>query len=274
MVVKILSVLHCNSFSGTNIVYLEIDKIKPNPFQPRRIFDEAELQELALSIKEYGIIQPVVVFEENDVYYLIVGERRWRASGKAGLKEIPALVKIKEQAKLLEIALIENIQRSNLNILEEAEAYLQLYEEFGLSHDEIARKVCKSRSVITNTIRLLKLPEEVKECLEKQMISAGHARALLMFNDKKTQVILCGRIIREGLTVRYIEELAGKNDIKDEKKLKRKEAEIFNVEEDLQILFGTKVEIKQNKKDEKGKIEISYYSIDDLNRIIDIITKN
>lgn len=269
-----LSIFRDNSLWETNIVYLDIDKINANPFQPRRIFDEGELRELALSIKEYGIIQPVVVFEEDGGYYLIVGERRWRASKLAGLKEIPALIKIKEQANLLEIALIENIQRSNLNVLEEAEAYLQLYEEFGLSHDEIARKVCKSRSVVTNTIRLLKLPDEVKKCLEKQMISPGHGRALLMFNDKNTQIILCGRIVKEGLTVRYIEELAGKDDVKDKQKLKRKEPEIFNVEEDLQRLFGTKVEIKQNKKEEKGKIEISYYSLDDLNRIIDIITNN
>ncbi|HPZ06919.1 MAG TPA: ParB/RepB/Spo0J family partition protein [Candidatus Eremiobacteraeota bacterium] len=269
----IFSQVDMTSTEEETIVQLKIDEIKPNPYQPRKNFDEEELQELSLSIKEHGLIQPVVTIKEGDTYYLVVGERRWRASKKAGLSKIPAVIKKKEDINFLLMALVENLQRSDLNPVEEAEALGQLSEEFELTQEEIASRVGKNRSTVANILRLLNLPGEIKESLRKGLISSGHARAILMIEKQEEQVIFCKKIIREGLSVRQAEELAK---IKEEIVKKpffrvNKPSQILDLEENLQKLFGTRVEIKQNKKENKGKIEIAFYSLEDLNRLLDII---
>ena len=261
------------------ITNLDIKEIKANPYQPRKEFNEEELEELAKSIKEHGLIQPVIVIKEREVYYLVVGERRLRAAAKAGLDKIPVILKKKEDIRLLEMALVENIQRANLNPMEEAEAFLQLSEEFSLTQEEIAEKVGKNRSTVANIMRLTNLPDEVKESLRKNLISSGHARAILMFDPPELQIKVCQKVIEEDLSIRQIEELARqKGPVEKEKNKTEKEdfrsSEVVDVEENLQKIFGTKVKIKQKGKEiNKGRIEISYFSVDDLNRIIDIINR-
>ncbi|MEQ8191398.1 MAG: ParB/RepB/Spo0J family partition protein [Candidatus Eremiobacterota bacterium] len=269
----IFSQVDITSSEEEGIAQINIDEITPNPYQPRKDFDEEELQNLANSIKEHGLIQPVVVVKEGDLYNLVVGERRLRAAQKAGLSEIPALIKKKEEVRLLEMAIVENIQRENLNPLEEAEAFGQLAEEFDLTQEQLAVKVGKNRSTVANILRLLHLPAEIKECLRKGLISSGHARAILMLDRKDAQILFCEKIIKEGLSVRQAEELAGKNDREKKKKISKvyKTVEVMDIQENLQKVFGTKVEIKHREKVNKGKIEISYYSLDDLNRLLDMM---
>jgi ParB family chromosome partitioning protein len=269
----IFSQVDITSSEEEGIAQLNIDEIKPNPCQPRKDFNEEELQNLANSIKEHGLIQPVVVVKEGESYNLVVGERRWRASQKAGLSKIPALIKKKEEVHLLEMALVENIQRENLNPMEEAEALGQLSVEFGFTQEEIALKLGKNRSTVANILRLLNLPGEVKENLRKGLISSGHARAILMLERADAEILLCEKIIKEGLSVRQAEELAGKKDGEKKKKISKvyKTVEVMDIQENLQKLFGTKVEIKHREKVNKGKIEISYYSLDDLNRVLDMM---
>ncbi len=269
----IFSQVDISSSEEEGIALLDIDEITPNPYQPRKDFDEEELQNLANSIKEHGLIQPVVVVKEGNLYNLVVGERRWRAVQKAGLSKIPALIKKKEEVRLLEMAIVENIQRENLNPLEEAEAFGQLLEEFGLTQEQLAVKVGKNRSTVANILRLLNLPSEVKENLRKGLISSGHARAILMLDREDAQILFCDKIIREGLSVRQAEELAGNKDKEKKKKITRvyKTVEVMDIQENLQKLFGTRVEIKHREKVNKGKIEISYYSLDDLNRLLDMM---
>jgi len=269
----IFSQVDITSSEEEGIALIGIDEITPNPYQPRKDFDEEELQNLANSIKEHGLIQPVVVVKEGNIYNLVVGERRWRAAQKAGLSKIPALIKKKEEVRLLEMAIVENIQRENLNPLEEAEAFGQLLEEFGLTQEQLAVKVGKNRSTVANILRLLNLPQEVKENLRKGLISSGHARAILMLDREDAQILFCDKIIREGLSVRQAEELAGNKDKEKKKKITRvyKTVEVMDIQENLQKLFGTRVEIKHREKANKGKIEISYYSLDDLNRLLDMM---
>lgn len=273
----IFSQVDTASFSEEeNIINLHTSDIKPNPYQPRKLFNEEELEALADSIKEHGLIQPVVVTKEKDFYQLVVGERRWRAALKAGQKTIPAVLRKKEDTSLLEVALVENIQRSDLNPLEEAAAYEQLSEEFGMTQEEIAERVGKNRSTVANILRLLNLPEEIKESLKKGLISAGHARAILMFETIDLQLKAYKKIMDYGLSVRQSEELAREKNFREKEEKKKetiiKKPEIIDIEDNLGKMFGTEVKInKKGKNFTRGKIEISYYSIEDLNRLIEIL---
>ena len=251
---------------------IRISDIEPNKEQPRKKFDEDALNELAESIKQYGIIQPIVVTKpKNGFYEIIAGERRWRAAKLAGLKEVPVIIKDYSNIEIVEIALIENIQRENLNPIEEAIAYKRLLTEFNLKQDEVAERVSKSRVAITNSMRLLNLDERVQEILINEMISMGHARALLGIEDGDEQYNLAMRVFDEKLSVRDIEKIVkAKNNKKKVEKPKEKEVLYQDLEEKLKSIFGTKVTI--NNKGNKGKIEIEYYSKEDLERIYDLIT--
>jgi ParB family chromosome partitioning protein len=253
---------------------VNINEIEPNRNQPRKHFDEQALKELADSIKQYGIIQPLVVQKKEEYYEIIAGERRWRAAKLAGIKEIPVIVKNYSENEILEIALIENIQRENLNPIEEARAYQALLEEFSLKQDEIAEKVSKSRSAITNSLRLLKLNEKVQEMVVNGELSMGHARALLAIKDQEVQIQTAKRIVEEGLSVRNIEKIVKELSNKKEKKKEDDRYKYLykDAEENLKQILGNKVSIK-NKKNNKGKIEIEYYSQDDLERIIDLLQR-
>ena len=252
---------------------LPIDKIEPNPDQPRNQFDEDTLQELSDSIKQYGMLQPILVTPKDDFYEIIAGERRWRAAKLAGLNEVPVMIRKYNENEVVEIALIENIQRDNLNPIEEAMAYKRLMEEFQLKQDEVAGKVSKSRAAITNSLRLLKLDPRVQKMLEEEMISTGHARALLAIDDEEQQFILANKIFDEKLSVRETEKLvkALKNPKKEVKKEKPEHTFIYeNIEEQIKNIMGTKVSVNQ-KANGKGKIEIEYYSEEELERIYDLL---
>ena len=255
---------------------LKITEVEPNRNQPRKNFDEDLLQELADSIKQYGIIQPLIVQKRDDYYEIIAGERRWRAAKIAGLKEVPVIIKDYTDREIVEIALIENIQRADLNPIEEAQAYQRLIKEYNLKQDEVAEKVSKSRATITNSMRLLKLDDRVKQMLIDEMITSGHARALLGIEDKELQYTISMRVFDEKMSVRDIEKI-----IKDmskptsEKKTEIDEAVILaykNLEDKIKNIIGSKVVIK-NKDNNKGKIEIDYYSQEELERIVDMIAK-
>lgn len=255
------------------VVNLNIEEIKPNSFQPRKNFDPEKLAELAASIKEHGVIQPVIVRPDTEGYELVVGERRLRACKQMGINTIPAVIKTLTDEEMTEIALIENIQRHDLNPVEEARAYKRLMVEFGLTQDEVAKKVGKSRPFIANFLRLLQLPEEILDFLDKGILSVGHVRPLLTIDNKSLQIELANKIIENKLSVRNAEELAKKaqKNITKEKKEKKSTGSpvLNNIKDQLQIKFGTKVIIKDDGK--KGKIEIEYYNQEDLQRILDII---
>ncbi|WP_443770847.1 ParB/RepB/Spo0J family partition protein [Anaerostipes sp.] len=251
---------------------MPIQKLEPNSQQPRNQFDEDGLQELADSIKQYGILQPLLVKKRDHYYEIIAGERRWRAAKLAGMKEVPVIVKDFTEREIVEIALIENIQRENLSPIEEAMAYKKLMQDFQLKQDEIAAKVSKSRATITNSLRLLKLDHRVQNMLEDEMISTGHARALLGISDGDMQYQIAMKVFDEKLSVRDIEKLVKTmNQPKKEKEQKDKYSFLYqDLEETMKQILGSKVHIK-NKKDNKGKIEIEYYSRDELERIVDMI---
>lgn len=251
---------------------MPIQKLEPNPQQPRNQFDEDGLQELADSIKQYGILQPLLVKKRDHYYEIIAGERRWRAAKLAGMKEVPVIVKDFTEREIVEIALIENIQRENLSPIEEAMAYKKLMQDFQLKQDEIAAKVSKSRATITNSLRLLKLDHRVQNMLEDEMISTGHARALLGISDGDMQYQIAMKVFDEKLSVRDIEKLVKTmNQPKKGKEQKDKYSFLYqDLEETMKQILGSKVHIK-NKKDNKGKIEIEYYSRDELERIVDMI---
>lgn len=261
--------------SGSNdgVVMVKISKVEPNKNQPRKQFDEDSLLELADSIKLYGVLQPLLVLDKGNYYEIIAGERRWRAAKLAGIKEIPVLIKEYTEREIVEISLIENIQREDLNPIEEAIAYKRLLEDFNLKQDEIAERVAKSRTAVTNSIRLLKLDEKVQQMLIDEMISTGHARALLAITDSQEQVNLANQVFDEKLSVRETEKLIKKL-LEPVKRVEKKEepaldAAYEQMEEKMKGIIGTKVTIHRKKKD-KGKIEIEYYSQDELERIIDI----
>lgn len=260
------------------VTVLKITQVEPNRGQPRKVFNEDKLHELSDSIKQYGIVEPLIVVKKSDYYEIVAGERRWRAAKIAGLTEVPVVIKDYTKQQIVEIALIENIQREDLNPIEEAKAYQQLIEEYNLKQDEVAERVSKSRTAITNSIRLLKLNEMVQDMLIEECISSGHARALLGLNDTSMQYELATRIFDEKLSVRETERLIKQMNKKDSEKVKKEKKPLENIEiyqsleEKLKQSVGSKVTI--NRKDNtKGKIEIEYYSDDELERIIGIITK-
>lgn len=252
---------------------VKISSVEPNLNQPRRHFDEDALLELSESIKQYGVLQPLLVSDKKDYFEIIAGERRWRAAKMAGLKEVPVVVKEFTDQEIVEISLIENIQREDLNPIEEAMAYKRLMEEFHLKQDEIADRVAKSRTAVTNSMRLLKLSSKVQEMVIADMISAGHARALLGISDEALQETTAMKVFDEKLSVRETEKLV-KNLVSPAKKVKTErntaeDAIYESLEEKMKGIMGTKVSI-QRKKNNKGKIEIEYYSKDELERIIDL----
>ena len=252
---------------------MKISLIEPNRDQPRKKFDEDALQELSESIKQYGILQPLLVSDKKDYYEIVAGERRWRAAKMAGLKEVPVVIKEFSTQEIVEISLIENIQREDLNPVEEAMAYKRLLKEFNLKQDEVAERVSKSRTAVTNSMRLLKLNNRVQQMIIDDMISTGHARALLAIEDEEQQYMLANKIFDEKLSVRETEKLvkALKNPKKEEKKPEVENQFVYtNLEEQMKSLIGTKVSVHA-KANGKGKIEIEYYSPDDLERIYELL---
>lgn len=252
---------------------IKITAVEPNRDQPRKNFDEDALLELSDSIKQFGIIQPLVVQDrKNGRYEIIAGERRWRAAKLAGLKEVPVIIKNYTDQEIMEISLIENIQRENLNPIEEAMAYKKLLNEFHLKQDEVAERVSKSRTAVTNSMRLLKLNEEVQQMVIEDKISSGHARALIAIEDPEKQYEVAMKVFDEKLSVRDIEKLV-KDMNKPLKQKKTKEELDFiyrDLEEKMKISLGTKVSISA-KNDGKGKIEVEYYSTDELDRLVDLL---
>lgn len=252
---------------------MKINMIEPNREQPRKKFEEDALLELADSIKLHGVLQPLLVRKIKDYYEIIAGERRWRAAKLAGIKEVPVIVKEYSEQEIVEIRLIENIQRENLNPIEEAMAFKKLLEEFQLKQDEVADRVSKSRTAVTNSMRLLKLDDKVQQMIIDEMISTGHARALLAIDDKKLQYELANRIFDEKLSVRETEKLV--KEIKNPKKPKEKKAVenefvYKDLENRMKEVMGTKVSIA-SKSNGKGKIEIEYYSEKELERMFEMI---
>lgn len=254
-------------------ILLKINQVEPNRDQPRKEFDEDALLELADSIKQFGVLQPLLVQKKKDYYEIIAGERRWRAAKLAGLKEVPVLIKSYTDQEIVEISLIENIQRENLNPIEEAMAFKRLLEEFHLKQDEVAERVSKSRTAVTNSMRLLKLSDKVKQMIIDDMISTGHARALLAIEDEEQQYLLATKIFDEKLSVRETEKLVKslKNPKKEIKKTTPEHQFIYNdIAEKMKSIMGTKVNINA-KANGKGKIEIEYYSEEELERIYDLM---
>ena len=258
---------------------MDINKVEPNREQPRKNFDEDALLELSESIKQFGVIQPLIVQDRKTYYEIIAGERRWRAAKMAGLKEVPVIIKNYTEQEIMEISLIENIQREDLNPIEEALAYKKLLTEFHLKQDEVAERVSKSRTAVTNSMRLLTLNEKVQQMLIDDMLSTGHARALLAIDDSEEQYNLAQRIFDEKMSVREVEKLVkklqkektekSKENIQPDQSLEQMQAIYHDLEEKMKGIFGTKVSI--NSKDmKKGKIEIEYYSPDELDHIMDM----
>ena len=255
------------------VTFVKITKVEPNREQPRKKFDEDSLLELSESLKQYGILQPLLVQDKKDYFEIIAGERRWRAAKMAGLKEIPVIIKELSDRETVEISLIENIQRENLNPIEEAMAFKRLLEEFHLKQDEVAERVSKSRTAVTNSMRLLKLDDRVQQMVVDDLITTGHARALLAIPDNDKQYNLAQQIFDEKLSVRETEKLVKK--IQSQKpelpKTQKDKMSVFyeDMEEKLKAIMGTKVAIHY-KGNKKGKIEIEYYSSDEFERIIDL----
>ncbi len=278
-----LAALLADASSAEGATLVRLSRVEPNRSQPRKNFDEEALEELADSIKKYGVLQPILVQDRDSHYEIIAGERRWRAAQKAGLKEVPVIIRKYTEQEILELSLIENIQREDLNPIEEAKAYQQLIKEFGLKQEEIAERVSKSRSAITNAMRLLKLDERVQKMVEQNELSMGHARALIPVEDPEKQYLLAQRITEDKLSVRETEKLiknldsldkkAEKSDSSREKSEEQKSIELFlrDMERTAKESIGTKVSIKPKGK-KGGKVEIEYYNNDDLEKIIERIT--
>lgn len=253
---------------------IDISELRTNPYQPRKTFDADALEELKVSIEEYGIIQPLIVRQSIKGYEIVAGERRFRAAKLAGLEEVPAIVKDFDDAKMMEIALLENLQREDLTVIEEAQAYKSLLEELKLTQDELSNKIGKSRSHISNTMRLLTLPNEVVAHVNSGILSMGHARALLGLKDKNKILPLVEQIIEQSLNVRQVEKLVtslneGKSTKGKRKETKRKDIFILRQEEILREHLGTNVKIEKSKQ--KGKIEIEFYSNEELEQLIHVL---
>jgi ParB family chromosome partitioning protein len=251
---------------------IKITDIDPNINQPRKRFDEQKIMELAQSIKQHGVVQPIIVKPNNGRYIIVVGERRWRAARLAGLTHIPAIVRDVDRRELVEIALIENLQREDLNPIEEAQGIRQLIEEYGLTQEQVAERIGWSRSAVANALRLLSLSDEIKSYLEDGRLTSGHARALLAIEDEQMRLMLAKKIVEKGLSVREVEQivrnLKGRTGDKESKKASvNKPGYILEIEASLEERFGTRVQITPGKK--KGVIQIEYYSDSDLERIVD-----
>ena len=262
---------NANSSSRSGVNKVKINNIKPNPDQPRRDFDKKSLEELSLSIKNKGIITPITLRKSGKHYEIVAGERRWRAAKKANLKSIPAyIINIKNNSEMMQVALIENIQREDLNAIEEAEGYAILNSKYGLSHDEIANTIGKKRTTISNALRLLKLPPEIRKSIREGKISAGHGRAILQKKTISAMQVFWKKIINESLSVRAAEALVrplGK--VKKIRKVGVKKGSTKGIEDKLIEIFGTKVKLKPSQVG--GSIEIVYFSDDDLDRILDLL---
>ena len=257
------------------VIMVKIAQVEPSRKQPRKQFDEDALLELAESIKQFGVLQPLLVQKKEDYYEIIAGERRWRASKLAGIKEIPVMVKDFSDQEAVEISLIENIQRENLNPIEEAAAYKRLMEEFHLKQDTIAERVSKSRTAVTNSMRLLKLDERVQQMLIDEMLTTGHARALLAIEDKDTQHAAAVKVFDEKLSVRetekLVKEILNPHQKETEKEKDRAQDLVYEqLEEKIKGIIGSKVAIRRKSKD-KGRIEIAYYSQEELERIVELL---
>jgi ParB family chromosome partitioning protein len=264
-----LSTLDDRGKKALGITEIELDKIIPNEYQPRKVFNDDKMNELAASIREQGVIQPVIVHKAGTGYQLIAGERRWRASRLAGLKTIPALVKEATKRELLEMALIENIQREDLNPLEAAEAYKRLQDEFKLTQEDLAKRVGKERSTVTNFLRILHLPKEVKQELASGALGMGHAKALLSLERGRDQILAAALIVKKGLSVREAEALASRLKNPPKQKKVNQSQELHAVEEKLKKSLGTKVSIIAKAKG--GRIVIEYYTPEELDRILEKI---
>ncbi len=258
---------------GEEILHVDIEKIFPSPDQPRKVFENKALEELAQSIKEKGVIQPIIVHRiGNGTFNLVAGERRWRASNIAGLNKIPCIVKEEKPDDSLEIALIENIQRENLNPVETAEAFHRLTEEFNLKHEDVANKVGKDRATVSNYLRILNLPDEVKNFINEGKLNIGHAKALLSIDNKADIINISNKIIKNSLSVRETEKLCKRTVNVPRGTLKtKKDPQIASLENELMENLGTKVKIIN--RGQMGKIEIEYYSLDELNKLIDVLRK-
>ncbi|MBI5676583.1 MAG: ParB/RepB/Spo0J family partition protein [Nitrospirae bacterium] len=270
---KGLSALIPEKEKSAGINELDIDKIVPSENQPRRIFNDTALQELVASIKEHGVIQPVIVRKTvNNLYQLIAGERRWRASKIAGLSTLPAIVKEAAPAEALELALIENIQREDLNPIETAEAFHRLIQDFNLTQDDLSKKVGKDRATVSNYLRILKLPSDIRTWLAEGVLSMGHAKALLQIEDATLQINAARKVIKSGLSVREAEALSKKLSVKfsSRKGHASKDPQIASLEEKLMHSLGTKVRLLHKGK-KGGKIEIDYFSLEELDRILEIL---
>lgn len=258
---------------GEEIVKIDIEKIISNEYQPRKIFKDSALKDLSASIKEKGVLQPVIVSRVGDgSFKLIAGERRWRAATLAGLKKIPALIKDVSSQDAIEIALIENIQREELNAIETAEAFSRLLKEFNLTQEDLSQRVGKDRATIANYLRILKLPDEIKAFINNDSISIGHAKALLTLESRQKQIEAAKEIVKRGLSVREVEALCKRLSQPLKPKKKDKLPEVADLESKLTRSLGTKVKI--NHKDKRGKIEIEYYSLDELDRLLEILMKD
>ncbi len=263
----LISSVAVDTLSREKVQMLKLDQVHASKFQPRLHFSESKIEELAKSIKEKGVIQPILVRASGiDRYELIAGERRLRAAKSLGLNEIPAIIRRVADADLLELSIIENVQREELNSIEEAKAYQRLAQEFGYSQDSIATKVGKDKSSVSNLLRLLNLPQKVQDYLSQSLISFGHARALIPILDEKRQIDLCLKIVDKGLSVRQVELMVNPKSKTKITRGKTQDRDIQALEDKLQRTLGTKVRIHHGKK--RGKIEIEYYSLDDLDRVL------
>jgi len=271
------AIFHSQPREDEPVSDVAVTEMRPNPYQPRRVFDEDKLQELSDSIKEHGIIQPIVVRAAVRGYEIVAGERRWRAAKLAGLERVPVVVRAFTDQEMNEIALIENLQREDLNPIEVAEAYLSLMEKFSLTQDVLAKKVGQSRSHVANTLRLLNLPSEIREHVSRGTLSMGHARAILGLTDKQSQVQVAEKAMDEELSVREVEHLVGRlqhmqRDVPRETKKAQAHPVIKQYEDEFRMRLGTGVKIHQGKK--RGKIEIEYFSTDDLERILSLLNQS
>ena len=249
---------------------LEVDELRPSPLQPRMRFDEKGIEELAQSIRKAGVLQPIIVIPEGEQFKILIGERRWRAAQKAGLRKVPVLIRNIPKEQQLEVSLVENLQREELNPIEIARAYERLTEELGYTQEEVGEKVGKDRASVANFLRLLKLPSEIQESIQDGKISMGHAKILLSVEDSKAQLDLVKRIVQKGLSVRATENLVAKfNKQLSPSRKRNRDPNLEAVQEDLLKALGTKVAISGNQK--KGIINIFYYSLDELNRISEFI---